>query len=183
MPATTLRPMTDDDLRLLAQWLAEPAVARWWAEDPQTAPERYTAELAEGIATYEIAMLDGVSVGMIQRYPIAAYGEYVDELTAAGVAVPDGAWSIDYLIGEPAARGRGVSSEMIRLAVEAVWREHPEAGCVVVPVHADNPASQRALLRAGFSRLPGEYELVPDNPADSSSHAVFRLDRPAAGRR
>ena len=46
------------------------------------------------------------AIGFIQRYPIAAYAEYVEELSRV-CPVPPGALSIDYLIGDPAARGRG----------------------------------------------------------------------------
>lgn len=172
----TLRPMVADDLPLLVGWLAEQQVQRWWAEDPASAVDRYAPELASGITTYQIAMVDGAAIGMIQSYPIAAYYEFVDELAEAGVEVLDGAWSIDYLIGEPAMRGRGLGVQMIRQAVAGVW-EHPSASCIVVPVHADNAASCAALRAVGFAQLPGEIEMEPDNPADDRRHLVFELVR------
>jgi aminoglycoside 6'-N-acetyltransferase len=35
LPAVTLRPCTPDDLPLVAGWLAQPHVARYWREDPE----------------------------------------------------------------------------------------------------------------------------------------------------
>lgn len=167
------------DLPLLARWLAEPLVARWWAHDPSAeALERDFGPSIDGTDVTEllVAQLDGRPVGLVQRYPIAAYPDYVEEL-APVLPVPPGALSLDYLIGEPEARGRGVGARMIAAAVTGGWARYPDARDVVVPVHAANQASWRALERAGFSRV-AEGELEPDNPADSRDHVVYAVRRP-----
>lgn len=117
--------------------------------------------------------------GVIQRYPIAAYPEYVDEL-APVCDVPPGALSVDYLIGEPTMRGRGLGTAMIATMVAAGWARYPEANDVIVPVAAGNPASWRSLEAAGFRRI-AEGHLKPDNPIDPPDHYIYRISRPSAG--
>ncbi len=167
-----LQPLQRADLRLLAAWLAEPLVARWWAEDPAQVEQRYGPSLdgADPTALY-LGVEDGVPVGFVQVYRFADEPAYTAEL-APLVVVPEGALSIDYLVGEPSARGRGVGTALVRAAVERGFADHPGAQDVVVPVHADNRASWRALERAGFTRV-AEGELEPDNPADSRDHVVL----------
>ena len=100
----------------------------------------------------------------MQVYAIAAYPEYVEELTPV-CPVPPGALSIDYLIGEPAARGRGLGAALIAAAVARGFADHPDAQDVIVPVAAGNTASLRALQRAGATWY-ADGELTPDNPID-----------------
>lgn len=177
----TFRPLTREDLPLLAGWLAEPLVARWWHHDYSAeAVERQFGPSIDGADVTElfVVTLDGRPVGLIQRYPIAAYPEYVEELDPVW-PVPAGALSIDYLIGEPAARGRGVGADLIAALVAQSWAAFPAARDVVVPVSLGNPASWRSLERAGFVRV-AEGELEPDNPADPRDHVVYRIGRPDA---
>ena len=174
-----LRPLTRDDFALLATWLEQPHVARWWHhETTPEAVERDFGPAVDGAEPSEelVVELDGRAVGLVQWYRFDAYPEYVSEI-AAVVEVPEGATSIDYLLGEPDVVGRGVGRSMIGELVEHVWRADATATCVVVPVHRDNHASWRALVGAGF-RIVGYGELEPDNPADDRSHVVLRLDRP-----
>ncbi len=178
-PEVTFRPLTREDLSMLARWLAEPLVARWWSENRPDRVEQDFGRYLSGTGTdYLVVVVDGVDAGMLQRYPLSADPAGVDELTAAGVEVPDGAWSMDYLIGEPTARGRGAGAAMAARAVAEIWSRHEDASCVIVPVNIENRRSWGALLGAGFRRLP-DAELTPDNPGDNPLHAIGRIDRPA----
>ena len=173
-----LRPLTRADLPLLGRWLAEPLVARWWAHD--TAPEAVEREFGPAIDGDEptdlfLGCVDGEPFGLVQIYAIAAYPEYVEELTPV-CPVPPGALSIDYLIGEPAARGRGLGAGLIAAAVARAFADHPDARDVIVPVAAANTASIRALQRAGATWY-ADGELTPDNPADPRDHVVHRFVR------
>jgi aminoglycoside 6'-N-acetyltransferase len=124
-----------------------------------------------------VAHLAGQPFGLIQHYPVATYADYLAEL--AGVCqVPEGAVSIDYLIGEPDHRGRGLGTLMITACLEQIWSQQAEAMAVIVPVHAENLTSWRALERVGFGRV-AEGPLRPDNPGHSHDHYVYRLDRPS----
>lgn len=172
-------PLGRQDFGRLATWLSEPLVARWWNHDssPQ-AVERDFGPSVDGLDATEIfvARLADRPFGLIQRYPIAAYPEYVEEL-APVCPVPPGALSVDYLIGEPDLRGRGLGAAMIAALVAESWDRYPQAADVLVPVAAGNRASWRALERAGFERI-AEGPLKPDNPRDPPDHVVYAFRRP-----
>ena len=164
---------------LLARWLAEPVVHRWWNHEPSLeALERDFGPAVDGTERTEVflAWVQDRPFGLIQRYPIEAYPEYLDELSQV-CPVPVGALSMDYLIGEPALRGRGLGAGMVRELVRRSWLTHPGAHDVLVPVHVDNTASWKTLESIGFHRI-AEGELEPDNPHDSRDHLVYRAGRP-----
>jgi aminoglycoside 6'-N-acetyltransferase len=119
----------------------------------------------------------GPPFGLIQRYPIAAYPEYVDEL-APVCDLPPGALSVDYLIGDPSMRGRGFGAAMIAAIVADCWAQYPQANDVIVPVAAGNSASWRSLAATGFRRI-AEGHLKPDNPIDPLDHYIYRISRPS----
>ncbi|MFD3739148.1 GNAT family N-acetyltransferase [Streptomyces sp. NPDC058629] len=175
----TWRRLTEDDFPLLMSWLERPHVARWW--NHETSAEAVRRDFGPAVRGDEpseelLAHLDGTPFGLMQRCRLADYPEYLVEV-ATLIDVPSGAMTIDYLIGEPQLVGRGLGPRMIRSAVQAIWDEHPEASCVLVPVSAANRASWRALEKAGMQRV-AEGELEPDNPVDGRAHYLYRVDRP-----
>ncbi|MER6174333.1 GNAT family N-acetyltransferase [Streptosporangium sp. NPDC001681] len=176
--SVTWRRLTEQDFPLLREWLQQPHVARWWHHE--TSPEAVARDFGPAARGEEpsedlLVLLDGRPLGLVQRSRYADYPEYIAEL-AAIVAVPEGAMSIDYLIGDPAQVGRGLGTLMIRTVIERTWAEFPAASCVLVPVSAANRASWRALEKAGLRRV-AEGELEPDNPIDDRAHYVYRIDR------
>ena len=179
MGAITFVRLRRDDFPLLAKWLSEPTVARWW--DHETTPEALENDFGAGIDGAEpthvfLAWFEGRPFGLIQRYAIADYPEYVEELSTV-CQQPRGAVSIDYLIGEPDCRGRGLGAAMIAAFVADSWAAYPDASAVVVAMHQANAASWRAVARAGFRRI-AEGELTPDNPIDNRDHYIYQVDRP-----
>lgn len=180
MPLVTWRPVSPADFPLLARWLAQPHVARWWNHETSAeAVERDFGPTARGEEPAEdlLALLDGRPIGLAQRSRISDYPED-HEAFAALTPVPDGAMTIDYLIGEPEIVGGGTGTRMIVSLLESTWRAHPAATCVIVAVAAANVASWRACEKAGLARI-AEGEMEPDNPVDDRWHVVHRIDRPA----
>jgi len=176
------RPLRRADFELLGGWLAEPVVLRWW--NHETTPAAIDRDFGGSVDGREptdvcVASFDDRPLGLTQRYSLAAYPEYVEELSPV-LSVPPGALGIDYLIGDPELRGRGLGAAMIAAFVARSWAAFPDANDVIVPVSAANPASWRALERAGFERV-AEGELKPDNPRDSRDHYVYRRARPCPG--
>lgn len=177
----SFRRVTRDDFALLATWLAEPHVARYWNHEfTPEAVERDFGPTADGDEPFEdhLALLEGEPVGLVQ------FGRYVDDdhwQTEMKPVYPVSAGdvSIDYLIGDPARVGKGVGRAMIRAFVDEIWRTHSDARSIVVPVVASNEASWRMLLGAGF-RLVARGELEPDNPIDGPMHEILRFDRPSS---
>lgn len=184
MPATiALRRVTTDDFGLLATWLSHPHVHRWWYHEfTAEAVERDFGASARGEEPNEdlLALVpDGDAdrpVGLVQRCFWHDYPEYVQEV-AHILPIPDGAVTLDYLIGEIADTGQGLGPDIIGAAVADTWATLPRATCVIIPVAAGNRASWRALEKAGFARI-AEGELAPDNPNDPPEHVIYRLDRP-----
>jgi aminoglycoside 6'-N-acetyltransferase len=176
----TWRPLVDDDLRMLGEWLAEPAVARWWHHDATPAGvERDFGPSVRGEEPGEdlVVLLDDQPVGLLQRSVIADYPEDLEDFGAL-VEVPDGAVELDYLIGDPALRGRGLGSRLIAAAVQDTWASRPDTPAVLIAVVAANVASWRAVEKAGLTRV-AEGPMEPDNPVDDPLHYVYRVDRPA----
>lgn len=171
------RRLTRDDFPLLAHWLAQPHVVRWWHhESTPDAVERDFGPTVDGAEPSEdlLVLLEAEPIGLLQRSRYADYPEYLEEL-AAVTDVPPGAVTIDYLIGDLDRTHRGVGTELIRAAVADTWVAHPHAPAIIVPVVAANRPSWRALERAGFSRV-AEGDLEPDNPIDEPLHYVYRVD-------
>ena len=178
-----LRPLRREDLPLLGSWLREPLVQEWWHDDAGSdALERQYGPAIDGAepTTLRIGELippgprtdtgAGEPVGFVQWYPLASEPEYTAEL-ARFLPIPEGSWSLDYLVGSEAHRRRGVGTALVRAAVEALG-----AAPIVVPVHADNIASVRVLGHAGFV-VAAHADLEPDNPGHSRAHLVL-LRRP-----
>ena len=188
----TFRRLEASDLPMLAGWLAEPRVRRWWNHDPAAdAVEHDFGPSVRGdepgddfvvLLTESGSPHAEVPVGLLQRSVIADYPseliEFATLLDAAGLGpVPAGAVELDYLLGDPAFRGRGIGTAMIRAAVERVWAELPGTSTVLVFVVAANRGSWRALERAGLTRI-AEGPLTPDNPLDDPLHYLYRVTRP-----
>ena len=173
------RPLETGDLELLASWLAEPVVARWWHHDPSPAGvERDFGPSVRGEEPGEdlVVLLDDRPVGLLQRSLIADYPEELTEFQDL-VEVPEHAIQLDYLIGDPLLRGQGLGSRLIARAVEDTWTAHPATTAVLVAVVAANVASWRAVEKAGLRRV-AEGPMSPDNPVDDPLHYVYRADRP-----
>lgn len=175
-----LRILRRDDFGVLGRWLAEPLVRRWWNHEatPEALERDFGASIDGSDATeLFLACLSDRPFGLVQRYPIAAYEEYVEELSRL-CPVPPGALSIDYLIGEPHLRGRRLGAGMISALLAATWQSCPAANDIIVPVAAGNAASWRALEGAGFARI-AEGQMTPDNPVDPPDHYVYAIRRPS----
>ena len=175
----SFRPLERSDFPLVARWLAEPVVARWWNHD--ASPEAVEADFGPSVDGKEptdifAVLLDDQPVGLIQRYRIDSYPESEQELKDV-CELPAAALGIDYLIGDPDARGKGLGAELIASFVEQSWAAFPDSRDVIVPVASGNRASWRSLENAGFT-LFAEGDLKPDNPRDPPDHRIYRLPRP-----
>ena len=122
-----------------------------------------------------IAAVDGREVGWIQLWDVQTEPEEVAPWWALGVDRTAG--GIDYLIGDPGERGRGVGTAMLRAFVLDAFDRHPEYTQIGAAPYAANRASWRALERAGF-RLLGE---VPDK--EGTGRLMVRSRARAGARR
>ncbi|GAA2051918.1 GNAT family N-acetyltransferase [Williamsia deligens] len=183
LDAITFRPLTRDDFPMLAAWLAEPRVHRWWFQDAdEAALERDFGPQVDGTEPGEDLVVEvtddgGVRpVGLVQSSRIVDVPDDVAVLEPVVGDVPPTAWCLDYLIGAESDRGHGLGPRIIAAAVDETFARHPDATEILVPVVAANRASWRALEKAGFT-VVATGDIPPDNPVDDPRHHVLRRTR------
>jgi aminoglycoside 6'-N-acetyltransferase len=175
-----LRPLTENDLPLVARWLAQPHVARWWREpaDLEVVRAQYEPCLT-GADPTEVFVIEvaGRAAGLIQQYLVADEPEWARAVAATG-AVTGNAAGIDYLIGETAFTGRGHGTAAISAITARAFGRYLDADVVVAAPQQANRASWRALERAGYQRWWGG-QLDSDNPGDAGPAYLYGIRRPA----
>ena len=169
----TFRRLVDADLPLLHRWLNEPGIVAWWEGDDvswEGVVRDYGEATTDPYLEHWLALVDEVPVGWIQCYRLADEPEEAEAFFALGV--DQDAAGIDYLLGEPEARGQGLGTEMVRAFVhDIVFPQHPGWTQACAAPSAGNTASWRALEKAGF-RFLGE---VPDPDGNGR---LMVIDRP-----
>lgn len=154
----TFRRLVDDDLPMLHRWLNEPGVVRWWEGDDVSwvAVVRDYGSTCVEPTEHWVASIGGRDIGWIQCYAAADYPEETEQWRTLGVDPT--ATGIDYLVGDPVDRGRGLGSAVIRaFVVDVVFGLHPDSRQACAASHVENVASWRALEKAGF-RFVGVVE-------------------------
>jgi len=144
---------SDDEYARMVGWRNQPHVRQWW--DPDDPPLTASQAVAEyrpsvtGSAPERIAIIEvaGVPVGFVQFYPWAAFA---DELAQMELTVPDGCWSLDIAIGDPASIDRGIGARTVRLLCDHLFA-HEGASAVAFGVDRDNARARRAYLKAGMT--------------------------------
>ena len=163
------RPLTNDDLPLLHDWLCLEHVRRWWGE-----PGRLEDTVAEYLPAVEgreptdlyCILVDGRPVGLVQTYLVADYPDYAALL---GVA-EEGIAGVDLLVADPDLTGRGLGTAVIRTFTrDVVLARSGTVACTADP-DLRNIASIRAFEKAGFTRA---NEFV--DPEDGQVHALMLL--------
>ena len=175
MPDVSLRALTRADFPLLREWLHEPHVREWWRGPAPELPdvEREYGPPVDGTEPSDcrLVLADGEPVGLIQGYRHADHPDW-DE----AVGIPD-AVGVDYLIGPPGLRGRGIAPAAIAVFAAELLARHPDAAVVVAVPQQANRASCRALEKAGFT-LARVATLASDDPSDSGPSALYTYARP-----
>ncbi|MCZ7535906.1 MAG: acetyltransferase [Acidimicrobiia bacterium] len=174
----SFRGMTEGDLPLVAAWLREEHVQRWW-RDPSAADNVESEYLPRinGIEPTEmlIVLRDGTEIGMIQRYRMSDHPDWELSLACTGVTFMVAA-GIDYVIGVRDLVGRGIGSVVVAAFSAEVFARYPEVDQIVVTPQVANRASCRVLEKAGYL-LTWTGMLDSDDPSDSGTAALYVLDR------
>lgn len=143
------------DLRLIAAWMNDPAVAAFWE---LSGPEEVTAAHVraqlegDGRSVPCLGMLDGVPMSYWEIYradldPIARYCPLRPHDTG-----------LHLLIGGVPDRGRGVGTALLRAVADLVLDQRPGCSRVLAEPDLRNVPSVAAFLSAGF-RMSAEIEL------------------------
>lgn len=193
------RRLGDEDLPLLHNWLNEPGVVRFWEGDDVSWPgvvAQYGSAAArsklandypafsfdeEEMAFDEhhvegyLAFVEGEPVGWIQCYAVEDYDDEDEVIAWLSLGFDHTGAGIDYLVGDPLARGRGVGSAMIRAFIEdVVFRQHSQWSQVGASPVRENVASCRALQKAGLG-LVGSW-----HDDDLGACDLFATRRPSS---
>jgi len=144
----SFRPFTRSDFPLLAQWLREPHVARWWRE-PFDLPalEAKYGPCIDGVEPTHLVLIevDEAPVGFIQWYRWSDYPEHAQKL---GVGLASAGF--DLLIGKPEMIGIGIGPAAISKFVAEIIFIDPAIDAVVSDPEEANVQSLRAFAKAGF---------------------------------
>jgi AacA4 family aminoglycoside N(6')-acetyltransferase len=159
----TFRPMRDEDLPMLQEWIGRPHVREWWAgEEADLPPEDFRAlylprVMAEERVTPYIALLDGRPIGYSQSYvAMGSGGGWWDDVTDPGVR------GIDQFLCEGSDLGKGLGTRMVRALVAQLFTDP-----AVTRIQTDpDPANARAIRcyeKAGFRAV--KTIVTPDGEA------------------
>ena len=155
MTRYSFQPLHERDFDLVARWLVQPHVARWWP-DAKRQEEKIRRWREEPWIEPYLIFLDRRPIGYIQTYDPepAPDGDGFGQLP--------GTRGIDLFIGEADQIGIGHGTAVIRRMAEQLLAE-PGVVRVIGDPALDNQASIRAFEKAGFRDMGG-FDL-PDGPA------------------
>jgi aminoglycoside 6'-N-acetyltransferase len=172
-----LRPATQADVELLAEWARRPHVVSASSDDPAATAAFGDVDWSEEVARRDtlgadvwevlVAELDGRPAGMVQitdphREPDHYWGDIEPNLRA-----------IDIWIGESDLLGQGVGTEMMAQAIARCFADPAVTGIVIDPL-ASNVDAIRFYDRLGFAEV-GPRRFGDDGDGDDC--LVMRLDR------
>lgn len=135
------RAVTEDDLPMIAAWIAAPHAAEWWGD-----PAVQIAEIREHIDSISvepmIVELAGRPIAYLQSYDPHLEDDhpYQDQ--------PFGTLGLDLTIGDPALVGIGHGSAILRQFVAELFAEG--AARVIIDPDPTNARAIRAYEKSGF---------------------------------
>ena len=159
---------------MVAGWLAEPHVSRWWLAGSSV--EREIEDLRQSTLGRQpvvalILVYDGEPIGWCQWYLCGDDPDWAQEIGAG-----PGDIGMDYAIGSRGHIGRGIGVELVAALVKAIRDAHPDAAIFADPDQR-NAASRRVLEKNGF--VLSDVRSVASEPTNDPM-AIYRLG-PAAG--
>jgi aminoglycoside 6'-N-acetyltransferase len=143
-PTYDFRAVTEDDLPMIADWLAKPHLAEWWG-DPETEIASIRGHIDSDSVEPLIVELNGRAIAYLQSYDPHLEDDhpYADQ--------PFGTLGIDISIGILEFLGLGHGSAIVRQFIEMLFEEG--AVRVIIDPHPDNARAIRAYEKAGFREI------------------------------
>ena len=149
-PTFEFRPLTEEDLPLLAEWLSRPHLQEWWREGEITLErvrEKYLPRIAgDDAAVPFIVHQEGLPIGYIQYYRAWVNPNWWPDDPGTGV------YGIDQFIADEDRLNRGIGTGFIRQFVRFLM-EDPAIVEVRVDPRPDNGRAIRCYEKVGFVRI------------------------------
>ena len=149
----TFRPVLEEDLRLLADWLREPHWLEWWG-NPET-ELRNIEEMVKGRDSTRpyIFQKDGIDKGYIQVWFIKDQqnSDYVKEYPWLTLLPPDAA-GVDLSIGSHKDLSAGLGTEVLKAFVRKLLQEGYTR--ILIDLDPENKRAVRCYRKVGFEVIP-----------------------------
>lgn len=159
-PTFSFRPLTEEDLPLLHEWLNRPHLLEWWSaeQSPEDVRAKYLPRIADaGAAKPFLALLEDRPVGYIQSYEVSeGSDDWWPDRPGPGVL------GIDQFLADGDRLGQGLGTAMVRRFTDRLF-EDPWVTEIRVDPRPDNTRAIRCYEKVGFRRI-GEIT-TPDGPA------------------
>jgi len=139
-----LRRVEDSDIEQLKIWLNKDYILKWYHDADEWLDEIKERNGLFGFLNHFIVMKENTSIGFAQYYDCFDAQEDWYSINRANEL-----FSMDYLIGEEEYLRKGYGKVIIKLLIDKILEQSPNAGIVVQPEN-ENTASCKALLSNGF---------------------------------
>ena len=146
----TQRRLGPSDLGLLAGWLREPHVARWYAE-----PDEHSAWAANPApdGSQAAITLETLKVGYLRWQRVDR-----DTLDALGLPeIPSNSVDADILISDEGGTGKGLGPSALKALAAKIPRD-PTVPMIGLTTELENTRAHRAFEKAGF-RIARQYKV------------------------
>ncbi|MFG1908321.1 GNAT family N-acetyltransferase [Kribbella sp. NPDC048928] len=154
MTSFQLRRAAPPDAPLIALWMAQPHVRRWWHQGWSV--ERWAQEIEQQAAGEHsrpcVITLDAEEFAYVELYRVR------QDRLAEYYAYDDEDWGVHVAIGDSTRVGRGLGRRLLRTVADTVLRSEPACTRVVAEPDIENTPSVRAFAAAGFVQH-GELQL------------------------
>ena len=149
LPLVTLKPFQQAHLELLAVWLRQPHVARWY---PKPEDDLARAMNPPAGASQAIIACGTVEVGYVRWQHVDR-----DTLDALGLhEIPANSVDVDILLGKDGCVGQGVGPSALAL-LAAELRQDANVPLLGLTTSVRNTRAHRAFEKAGF-HIARQYE-------------------------
>lgn len=146
-----LKPLAEDDLPLIADWLRRPHVRAWWGD---STPDEFAYLIDAANEKGFIVVADGRPAGFIQAYNCYAQPDPIRDTKD-----PPETWGLDLFVGEETLLRKGVASAAIGELIEILRR----GSCtrLIIDPREDNVAAIALYEKVGFTK----FAEIDDYPA------------------
>jgi len=154
--------MSEEDLPMIWQWLAQPHIEKWWkeADDYNVFADLYRSKMHSDEVFPFIIYLDGKPIGFIQYY-------LTDKINNGWwlqhIDWPEKTAGVDLFIGLKDYIGKGYGTILLKQFIDEYVLKHPDISTVILDPQPTNLGAIRCYQKVGFTEV--KHVITPDGPA------------------